>query len=318
LFCGLAATLSHADPYEEIASFSALAKVDRAKVEKGEIFSARVPGVTLPRGQVIESVFLVEAPVGKTVASLREWNGSRHSELKVYLHVDLPGAGSPADYVRLAAAPPGGPLREFAGAGEKDLQLSAAEVAQLPPQNGRETLSPAQVSFWSGLLNARVHAFATGGLPTEPPYGTGPAKIAAAADLTSLLTGEPKYSARFRPLLDALGIGGKPAGKPEFYWEMTDVHDTAAVTLGAGVSGNRQLADVQFYASGGAYVALTLHQLWPVQGPGGPATLVWRGDLLSAGALGELHGIERSVAASVVSREIVRSIGFFQKDAGQP
>src|SRR3954452_11717084 len=75
---------AEADPLAEIAAFSSI-KVDPAKLEKGDIVTAPNRAVSLPRGQVIESVYVVSAPLEKTVEALKTWNGGKQAD-KVYLH----------------------------------------------------------------------------------------------------------------------------------------------------------------------------------------------------------------------------------------
>ena len=54
----------------------------------------------------------------------------------------------------------------------------------------------------------------------------------------------------------------------------------------------------------GYNVALTLYQIWPVDAGGHAGALVWRGDLISANSLGELHGIERLALLPPHHREL--------------
>jgi len=92
------------------------------------------------------------------------------------------------------------------------------------------------------------------------------------------------------------------------------------VTLGAsysrGAGGTYQAADVLYYASGGYYVALTLHQLWPVTVDGKPSTLVWRGDMISSASLGSLRGVERLGSESVMMKNITKAVTLFRRDTG--
>ncbi len=79
--------------------------------------------------------------------------------------------------------------------------------------------------------------------------------------------------------------------QPSFTGNFSTLNDQGVVTLGAsysrgGAGGTYQSADVLYYASGGYYVALTLHQLWPVTVDGKPSTLVWRGDMISSAVAG--------------------------------
>src|SRR5258708_3167331 len=111
------------------------------------------------RGKMMESIFGVDAPFEKTLESLKEWNGTKHSDLKVYLHGDLAGAGSPADYAKLISAPANASVRALVAATEKlapdskELQMSAAEAAQAPKKSGGGgPTPPAQIAIWAELL----------------------------------------------------------------------------------------------------------------------------------------------------------------------
>jgi hypothetical protein len=72
---------------------------------------------------------------------------------------------------------------------------------------------------------------------------------------------------------------------------------------------------VQYYSSAGYYVLLTLYQYWPISVDGHPATLVWRGDLLSSASLGELRGVEKLGSLAAMKKEIQKSIALFVDDA---
>jgi hypothetical protein len=316
----------HADPLAEVAAFSSLPKIDMAKVEKGEIVSARSRGMTFSRGQSVESVFVVDAPLEKTVESLREWNGSAHADLKIYLHGDLTGNPSPADFKKLAGVPNNASVRAFAAATEKlnpnstDLQVSAADAEEAAKKvaGSGGGMSPQIAAFWSDLLDKRLHAFLSGGLPAQPPYGAGGRKIEPAGEIDALLKAQPKLREQFRSLLEASGMNGKPSGKPSLYWELVDAEGQATASLGASFFSNSgkstQGVDVQYYASGNYYVFLTLSQVWPIQIGSRQESLVWRGDLLSSASFGTLHGMERNAAGSAMAIELKRLITYFQKD----
>jgi len=85
----------------------------------------------------------------------------------------------------------------------------------------------------------------------------------------------------------------------------------------SGAAGTYQYADVLYYASGGYYVALTLHQLWPVTVDGKPSTLVWRGDMISSAELGSLHGVERLGSESVMMKNITKAVTLFRRETGR-
>ena len=99
------------------------------------------------------------------------------------------------------------------------------------------------------------------------------------------------------------------------------VEGQAAVDLGAlyyrSSPDSWQGVDAPYYASDGYYVLLTFYQMWPVKAGGQDATLVWRGDLISAGSLANLHGMERMGSSTAMMRETQKSISYFLKDAAK-
>src|SRR4026207_1047580 len=143
-------------------------------------------------------------------------------------------------------------------------------------------------------------------MAAEPPYDHAGPSVRASEEVNGLLREQGKIRNQFSGFLGATGIGrGAGSLKPELYWELLDVDDQGEVTLGAsysrgGAGGTYQAADALYYASGGYYVALTLHQLWPVTVEGKPSTLVWRGDMISSAELGSVRGVGRLGAGSVM------------------
>ncbi len=316
--------LLHADPLADVAAFSSLTKVDKAKLEKGEIVSSPCPGMSkVSRGQGVESLFLVDVPLEKAFESLKEWNGSGHSELKVYLHGDLSASPTAAEFKKLASAPGNDSVHALATATEKlasgsfgEFQVNSSEVKDAPGKSSDKGLSPEAVTFWSGLLEKRVHSYLSGGLPAQPPY-TNPGKVSAADELAALLRTQPKIRDNFHSLLDMAGVSGKPSGKPSLYWELFDGEGTGAINLGASyftpANGGGRAMDLNYYSTGSYYVMTTLYQVWAWPGPK-PRTLIYRADLLSSAALGSLQGIEQKAAARACEKEIARLITYFQKD----
>ena len=68
------------------------------------------------------------------------------------------------------------------------------------------------------------------------------------------------------------------------------------------------------FKRGGYYVAVTLYQMWPVTVEGKPSTLVWRGDMISAPSLADLHGVERLGSESVMMKQISKAVTLFRRD----
>lgn len=316
-------TTATADPMAEIASFSSL-KIDAQKIASGNILSARSPGTNFPRGLVIESAFIVNAPFSKSVEAVKEWNGREHPELKIFLHGDLPASPSPADFQKLASAPNNASVRALVTASQRlaaspdELQISQAEAADAPKDRG-STVS-ALTPFWSKVLAKRCLAFVSGGASNQPPYDLSNGKVKPAEEFTLLLKSQPKMRAQFRSILDGSGITSQPALAPSLYWELVDADGQATLNLGASFLSHSektaQAVDVQYYATSSYFAYLTLYQLWPLESDGKPATVVWRADLISASSLATLHGIERNAAGAAMMKELQKLIAFFQKDNG--
>jgi hypothetical protein len=301
----LLSTALRADPLAELAEFSAFPKVDLAELAKGKVITARSPATTNPRHLSVQACYVVRNAAPKTAELLRRWNGTPHPPLKVYLHGALPAKPKAENFAKLEAAPAG-----FLAATQKPdaahFQLSAAEAGQFVPG-----VPPAEL--WGRLLARRASAFSAGGLPRMPAY-EGRETVIPSQEATLLLEAQPKIRARFSALTaGALGGGGS------LYWNMFDADGDAHVTLGAvsarNTGGGSQELDLRYYGSSGFFVHLTYFQLWPLELDGTPATLVWRGDLLSSASLAPLRGIERSAASGAMMRQVERTAGFFQKDA---
>jgi hypothetical protein len=314
-----------ADPVSEVASFSLFKaeQVDLPKLSKGEVIVATGPSMGFARGLKVESLYVLPMAVSKSNELLQRWNGAQHTALKVYQHVNLPRKPSLQDFQKLADAPANSAVRSFVAATEKlnpdrpGLQMSAAEAKQFGGSDGgAKGAMPANVSaFWSALLHRRASAFVEGGLSGQPAYASGGKPVRAIDEANELLRERPAVRKQFSALADAM-LGGRASSG--LFYEMFDVEGRAAVALGADCSRSAgegwQRGILNFYSSDGYYVMLTFTQLWPVQLDGKEATLAWRGDLLSAGRLGELRGIERAGSAVAMRKEIQKTVTAMVKD----
>jgi hypothetical protein len=319
-----AASRLMADPAAEIASFSNFKEVDMKKLAKGDVIAASGPVMRFSRGLEVETLFILPMPVAKANDAQQKWSGIRHSELKVYQHVDLPRRPSVQDFQRIASAPHNSSVSKFITATEKlnperpELQMSAAEAkgAGKFESGARGAMSPGVAAFWSGLLHARANAFAAGGLAGQPAYFGRGGSVRPADEAAALLSERSAIRKQFSALASTMTGGG--GGNPSLYYELFDVEGRAAVSLGATYSRpageSIQSGTVQFYSSDGFFVLLSFSQMWPVQIDGRPSTLVWRGDLLSSSQLGELHGIERSGASVAMRKEIQKNVSAMVKD----
>jgi hypothetical protein len=314
------------DPVSELASFSIFDKVDLAQLAKSDVKTAHGPPMKNSRFLAVQSCYVVPGSPAQQMAALRQWNPAQHRELKVFLHSDLPSNPGPANFERLKNAPGNASVRSFVTAIEKlspDLQISKDEAKRfsVATGGGGGVIPPAVVAFWTDVLTARTKSFVSGGMAAQPPYDHAGPSVRASEEVNGLLRDQGKIRQQFSGLLGATGIGRGAGSLPaELYWELLDANDQGVVTLGAsynrgGAGGTYQAADVLYYASGGYYVALTLHQLWPVTVEGKPSTLVWRGDMISSAELGSLHGVERLGSESVMMKNITKAVTAFRRES---
>jgi hypothetical protein len=317
---------ARADAVSELASFSVFGKVDLAQLAKSDVKTAHGPPMKNPRFLAVESCYVARGSPAQQIEALRRWDATRHRELKVFLHTDLPSNPTPANFEKLKDAPDNASVRSFVAATQKlssDLQVSKDEGKKFSAGTGGAGVIPGPVAaFWGDMLTARTKSFMSGGMSAQPPYDHAGPLIRASDEVNGLLREQEKIRRQFSGFLGGTAIGrGVGSLRPELYWELLDVDDQGVVTLGAsynrgGAGGTYQAADVLYYASGGYYVALTLYQLWPVTVEGKPSSLVWRGDMISAASLGSLHGVERLGSESVMMKNITKAVILFRRDSG--
>src|SRR6266446_6191915 len=321
----LGLTTARADAVSELASFSIFDKIDLAQLAKSDVKTAHGPPMNNPRFLAVQSCYVVAGAPAQQIEALRRWDATRHRELKVFLHSDLPSNPTPANFEKLRNAPDNASVRSFVAATQKlSLQISKEEAKKFSAGagGGGGTMPASVVGFWTDVLSARTKSFVSGGMSAQAPYDHAGPSIRASDEVNGLLREQGKIRNQFSGLLGATGIGrGAGSLKPELYWELLDVDDQGVVTLGASYSrgatgGTYQAADILYYASGGYYVALTLYQMWPVTVEGKPSTLVWRGDMISAASLGSLHGVERLGSESVMMKNITKAVTLFRRDSG--
>lgn len=320
----VAPVFAASDPVAEMASFSVFDKTDLAQLAKTDLKAAHGVPMKGVRFGSVQSCYVAAGSPAQQMAAMRDWSPARHSELKVFLHGDLPGGVTAASFSKLAEAPDNRAVRALAAATQKhsnELQLSVEEARKLPPEGAVGAVFPPNVAaFWSQLLSTRAQAFSTGGAAAQQPYENAGAPVRASEELRGLLSQQEKIRHQFSGLIDSTGIGrGAGSLKPEMYWELLQADENAALTLGAsyskpGPNGSFQAADTLYYSSGGYYAGLTLYQLWPVDIAGKASTLVWRGDFISTASLAELHGIERIASEGQMVKDISRAVTFFRRD----
>ena len=304
--------LRAADPAAELASFSVFDKIDINDLASGDVKTMHGPPMN-GRLLSVQSVYVTPGSPAQHSQAAHQWDPSKYRELKVFLHSDLPASPTAASFSKLKSSPDNKAVKLLADKTEKlstDLQISKDE-AKKPASGG---LFP----FWSEVLAARAKTFVSGGSAAQPAYDFTGENIRPNDELKALLKEQDKIRKQFSGFLGDTGIGrGAGSIAPELYWELLDVDDQGVVTLGASYERGAQTADVLYYASGGYYVALTLTQTWPVTANGKPATLVWRGDMISSASLADLHGVERLGSESAMMKDVAKAITLFRKNMGR-
>lgn len=316
--------IARGDAAADLATFSVFDKVDLVDLAKSDVKTVHGPPMT-GRFLSVQSCYVAPGSPVQQIEALRQWDPTKHRELKVFLHSDLPATPSPANFAKLKNAPDNGPVSALVSATQKlssDLQISRDEAKKFSAggASGGGAMPAAVAAFWTDVLVARAKSFISGGTSAEPPYEHGGETIRVSEELNGLLKQQEKIRRQFAGFLGETAIGrGASSLPPELYWELLDVDDQGVLTLGAsydraGGSGTHQAADVLYYASGGYYVALTLYQMWPVTVDGKASTLVWRGDMISSASLASLHGVERLGSESAMMKDISKAITLFRRD----
>jgi len=317
-FSGLFAPGARADAASDLAKYSVFSQVDLPSLSGGKIFTMRSPALGFPRDLSVQALYLIHAPVARTMDMHRQWNPGRHPELKVYAHYDLSTHPALADFSQ--PLPDIHAVHKLEDATAKlpdmgDLQMSKAEAAGFKGSGGVP-------QFWSQLLFHRAAAFLQRGLSGLPNYDSPDGAVGVSDEVTRLLSEQPKLRAAFGGLIARSPLGGGTGSLPLLpYWELFDVEGEAAFSLGATTGlqtgDSAQMVDLQYYGSGGYYTFITLYQFWPVTVDGKPATLVWRVDSISSLSLSDLRPFERMGSGAAMMKDIQRIISFFEKDMGR-
>jgi hypothetical protein len=316
---------AYGDAVSDLRGVSVFKDADLNRLANGEILAQRGPQLGLSRGIVIESAFVIHAPVPQAAAGLEQFNPARHSELRTYLQVDIGSSPSPNDFQKLSSAPNNSSVKAFVSATESlpgdssKLQLSKQEVRLYQPGGDKGNVPPSVVAFWSQVLTQRAKEFLSSGLSGLAPYETGGSSLKPGEELSRLVREDGKVRSQFSSLIESTPLGaGHGSLSPSLYWTLFEGDNEAAVALGASygksVGDGWQGADIQYYASGDLNVGVVFYQMWPITINGSQATLVWRSDLISSSSIGELRGVERMGSGSALLREIQKNVRALLKD----
>src|SRR5215475_9421374 len=123
---------ARADAVSDLASFSIFGKVDLAQLAKSDVKTAHGPPMSNQRFLAVQSCYVATgSSPAQQMQALRQWDATRHRELKVFLHSELPSNPTPANFDKLKNAPGNASVRSFVAATQKlspDLQISKEEA----------------------------------------------------------------------------------------------------------------------------------------------------------------------------------------------
>src|SRR5947207_64111 len=157
---------ARADAVSELASFSIFDKIDLAQLAKSDVKTAHGPPMSNPRFLAVQSCYVVPGAPAQQIEALRRWDATRHRELKVFLHSDLPSNPTPANFEKLRNAPDNASVRSFVAATQKlssDLQISKDEAKKFSAGaagGGGGAIPVPVAAFWADVLTARTKTFA--------------------------------------------------------------------------------------------------------------------------------------------------------------
>ena len=131
----LGLTTARADAVSELASFSIFDKVDLAQLAKSEVKTAHGPPMSNPRFLAVQSCYVaLGSSPAQQIEALRRWDATRHRELKVFLHSDLPSNPTPANFEKLKNAP-GNAFRAFIRRGDSKARLRVSRLVRTRQRN---------------------------------------------------------------------------------------------------------------------------------------------------------------------------------------
>jgi hypothetical protein len=298
------------EPAEAFRPWSAFGQLDLPKLAHGRIETECNASMKFARGISTQAVFVVDAPVETVVRTLLSSDPMRQKDSDTYQHRHFHDeSDAHFDHLQLDT--------KFAAVQRlltdlrkgRGLQLSREESGLLPRDG---SLEKAQ-EFCADILRQRWRR------ATQ----LGDLGVAGAFDLRteigSLLKGEANLARHFATLLAPFTQAGSLGSPAVQYWDVSNVNNTAALELGAiyhrHEEGFEQLLDVNYFASSGYLVSVTLYELVPVKLEGKSRTLSWQAVLVSAQALEGGFGLKRQIASKLIVRDVEEAVRTLQQEA---
>ncbi len=314
-----------ADPVAYLKSFSDFHEVDLKRLLNGEIASERGALMNLRTGISTQSCFATPASPAETAKRLQEWNPVSHESLGVYRFHPTGAPPDVADFKDLDFELDKRAVRWLLNktltttVGDSDLNLSRAESQQIALSLKKNSTPQEVAACWTKLLLARVSAFQSKGFDGITPYEVSGDKVSPTEQIRLMVKEKSRIAREFDPLIQKVGLaGGAATLKPSYYWNLFSSEGYGTLCLGATyslpVDDHYQLLDLEYYVSGSYYASATFYEVWPIKVGDKTGSLVWRGDLFSAGGLAYTKGMERIAYGAVMLLEIKKGIRAFQDD----
>jgi len=310
LLLALATVIRANEPAEAFRPWSAFGQLDLPKLAHGRIETECNASMKFARGISTQAVFVVDAPVETVVRTLLSSDPLRQKDSDTYQHRYFHDeSDAHFDHLQLDA--------KFAAVQRlladlrkgRDLQLSREEHGRMPRDG---SLEKAQ-EFCADVLRQRWRrATQHGDLGVAGMFDL-------RGEIGSLLNAESAMARHFATLLAPFTQTGSLGSPAVQYWDVSDVNHTAALELGAiyhrHEEGCEQLLDVNYYASSGYLVSVTLYELVPVKLEGKPRTLAWQAVLVSAQALEGGFGLKRQIASKLIVGDVEKAVRTLQQEA---
>lgn len=314
-----------ADPVECLKSFSDFKQVDLKRLLNGEIASERGKLMNLRTGISTQSCYATPLSAAETAKRLQEWNPLSHESLGVYRFHSVGVPPDAADFGDLDFKMDKRAVRWLLNktltttVGDSDLNLSHAESQQIASSLKRNSTPQEVAACWTKLLLARTSAFQSKGLDGVAPYEVSTGNVSPAEQIRLMVKEKGRIAREFDSLIQKAGLfGGAATLKPSCYWNLFSSEGYGTLCLGAmyllPVDDHYQLLDLEYYVSGSYYASATFYEIWPIKVGDKTGSLVWRGDLFSAGGLAYTKGMERIAYGAVMLLEIKKWIRAFQDD----
>ncbi len=298
-----------ADAIDSLRTWTSFDNLNLRELATGKIVTSNNSSMTLARGMSCQAVFVVNAPLETTHATLLHFNSVKHPELEVFQHHVFHDERD-ASFDKLVLNPKdkatSGLIRSMGD--PSAIQLSKTEAPLMPRTKTAEAAQP----FLTGIMSARWTKFSKAG--DFGSVGTHD----AGSEIRSLLAEESKVTKHFGPLLAPLAAKAAP-GTPKFsYWDLSVADKKAAIQLGAVYGAEfpdkRQVLDVTWFSSHAYLVSMTIYEMHPVILDGKSLTLVWQGNLVSTTGIEGGLGLKRKIGSKLMVADVEKWIRIFRSD----